>query len=249
MSVSNDDIIKDWSKGADYVIEKFDDDGDFSRKHLLNPSILPLLGNVKGKTILDAGCGEGYLCRLLVGMGAKLTGLEPADRLIQYAIKREQKEKLGINYVKEDLSKWQGNSDSFDIVVSNMVFMDIPDYRPAIKNCINVLKPKGSFVFSINHPSFEEQNNISQEFQHAKDWQEKPSLEISEYFKEYEIKNFTGYSFHRTLSTYVNFLIENGCEIKQIIEPQLSEDVGKQNPHHERNVHIPSFLVIHATKK
>lgn len=103
---------------------------------------------------MDAGCGQGYLSRLLAKQKAKVIGIEPSD-LVDYAIKREGKEKLGITYIKADLSKWHDKPNYYDIVLSNMVFMDIPDYQSAMKNCISVLKPGGLFIFSISHPCFD----------------------------------------------------------------------------------------------
>lgn len=210
--ITNNQNIKAWTDATDYVIKKFTEDGDFYRQYVINPALFSLLGNIKGKKVLDAGCGQGYLCRLLAIKGAKVTGLEPAEGLINYAISREKEEKLDIRYIKADLSKWSEMPDHFDIVVSNMVFMDIPDYINAIKNCITALKSKGKFVFSISHPCFDMPGKWEEE---------KPYVKVSNYFSEYKIQNYIGFSFHHMLSTYVNILIENGCTIKKMLEPQL----------------------------
>jgi SAM-dependent methyltransferase len=252
MKLSNDDNIKSWEKQADFVIKNFTDEGDFYRQHLLNPSLLNLLGDVGGKKILDAGCGQGYLCRLLTKMDAKVTGVEPTKGLINYAIERDKKENTGITYIKADLSNWE-DEDAYDIVVSNMVFMDIPEYQSAIINCIKSLKPGGIFVFSISHPAFESEAIANEQedtpFQHSPNWQEHPFVKVSEYFEEYKVRNFIGYSIHRAISSYINLLIENGCRIEKLLEPQLSEELAKEYKHHERDFHIPSFLVIKAIKE
>ena len=83
--LTNEDVIKAWSKAPRELLENFGD-GDFARIHLLNPSILKLLGDVKGRKILDAGCGQGYLCRILARKGAIMTGIEPSFIVI-HAIK------------------------------------------------------------------------------------------------------------------------------------------------------------------
>ncbi|MBA2394746.1 MAG: methyltransferase domain-containing protein [Ktedonobacteraceae bacterium] len=72
----------------------------------MNPVLFSLLGDVTGKTILDAGCGQGYLCRLLARKGAKVTGIEPAESWFNYALQKEHTEPLGIMYQQEDLSTW-----------------------------------------------------------------------------------------------------------------------------------------------
>lgn len=237
--ITNDQTIEEWNKAATYVIEKFTDEGDFYRKHVLNPALFSLLGDVKGKTILDAGSGQGYLSRYLAKQGANVTSLEPAEGLINYAIEREKKENIGITYIKADLSKWKEQPNYFDTVVSNMVLMDIPDYKEAIKNCISVLKQNGLFIFSISHPCFDVEGKWEEE---------KPYVEVRNYFNEYKIQNYIGYSFHHMLSTYINLIIEEGCSIKQMLEPQLSLEVIGQNKNHERDKHVPNFLLIKAVK-
>lgn len=139
MSISNDDNIKKWSTIPREEVENFGD-GDFGRVEMLNPAIFQLLGDVKGKKILDAGCGNGYLCRMLAKNGALVIGVEPGKRMYEFAVEEEKKEQLGIKYLQEDLSQLLEFKEDFDIVIANMVFMDIPDYKSAIKNCIASLK-------------------------------------------------------------------------------------------------------------
>jgi 2-polyprenyl-3-methyl-5-hydroxy-6-metoxy-1,4-benzoquinol methylase len=239
MPIDNKTNIKEWSSVPSNIITDFGDEGDFSRQHILNPTLLGLLGNVKGKPILDAGCGNGYLCRKLAKLGAVMTGIEPADSLFQYAQEKEQSEKLGILYKQEDLSTYSDTSALYDVVISNMVFMDIPDYESAIINCIKVLKSKGDFIFSISHPCFEESGS---------EWHKKGFITTKEYFEEYVTKPTYGYSFHRPLSKYLNLLIQNNCSIKEIVEPQLNKEVADKYPDAARDYHVPSFIFIHAFK-
>src|SRR3989344_4102762 len=173
MPVDNKTNIKEWSSVPSNIIADFGDEGDFSRQHLLNPTLLALLGDVKGKHILDAGCGNGYLCRKFAKLGALMTGIEPADSLFQYAQEKEQKEKLGIQYKQADLSTYSDIPTLYDVVISNMVFMDIPDYESAMINCIKLLKNGGDFIFSISHPCFEESGS---------EWLKKGFIATKDYF-------------------------------------------------------------------
>ena len=120
-----------------------------------------------------------------------------------------------------------------------MVFMDIPDYKSAIKNCITVLKPNGLFIFSISHPCFDTQDRWEEE---------KPYVQVTNYFNEYAIQNYIGPSFHRMLSTYVNFLIDEGCHIARVLEPQLPPEIANKNKQNLRDRNIPNFLLIQAIK-
>jgi len=49
------------------------------------------------------------------------------------------------------------------------------------------------------------------------------------------------------LSTYLNVVIREGGSIQRVIEPQLSEEVA-QRFHYERDLHVPSYIVISAMK-
>lgn len=239
-NLTNSDSISGWSNVPEDTLKKFGEFGDFGRQHLLNPTLFRLLGDVKEKKILDAGCGQGYLSRLLAKRGAKMTAVEPADSLINYAKKLELTDKLGIDYIQQDLSSCQSTTNDFDIVISNMVFMDIPDYKTAIQNCISALKSGGKFIFSISHPCFFDGTND--------DWNNNSCVVTKEYFEEYSTKPTYGYSFHRTLSAYLNFVISQGCVITEIVEPQLSKEVGEDNPEWSKDVHVPTYFVVLCIK-
>jgi cyclopropane fatty-acyl-phospholipid synthase-like methyltransferase len=55
-----------------------------------------MIGDVRGRRILDAGCGHGYLSRMLAARGARVTGVEPAQALYDYAKEKEAAQPLGI---------------------------------------------------------------------------------------------------------------------------------------------------------
>jgi 2-polyprenyl-3-methyl-5-hydroxy-6-metoxy-1,4-benzoquinol methylase len=233
---SNSDVIHAWS-AADPEPESFDDEGDFARRELLNPAILEILGEPRGKRILDAGCGQGYLCRLLARRGANVTGVEPAEGFYRYAVAREGGERLGITYIQEDLAAFARQGE-FDCVIANMVLMDIPDYEPAMRNCIAALKPGGDFIFSLSHPCFEASSS---------EWARKGCVEVREYLHDYAIAQTISSRFHRPLSSYLNLILRAGCVLRHMVEPQLSVDVARQLGN-DRDVHVPSFIILHATK-
>jgi 2-polyprenyl-3-methyl-5-hydroxy-6-metoxy-1,4-benzoquinol methylase len=215
-------------------------DGDFSRRHLLNPVLSRMLGDVVGQRILDAGCGHGYLSRMLAASGAQVTGVEPARVLYDYAAQQEAGEPLGVRYVRADLCQLPGLGEPFDAVVANMVLLDIPDWKGAMRACVDALAPGGLFVFSIIHPCFE---------QLAPSWREHGEYRIREYLAEYEIPGPYASNFHRPLSAYLNEAARLGCRLDAMAEPALdpatAAAVGNGT---EAYVHLPNFLVVAARR-
>ena len=236
--LTNHDVIAAWSSASPEVVAGFGEEGDVTRRYLLNPAIFALVGTVTGKRVLDAGCGQGYLARLLANKGAVVTGVEPSDPWYTYAVEREHAEPLGIRYVQADLSTWVTRPHAFDCVIANMVLMDIPDYLPALRTCIRALKRQGSLIVSLLHPCFEEPGSA---------WQAKSCVEVREYFQERAIQQTYGHFIHRPFSTYLNSIIQEGCILQKVLEPQLDEAVARRY-HAQRYWHVPGYVVIHAAK-
>lgn len=183
--LTNAEVIRAWATSDSAAA--FGEQGDFARQHLLNPAIFALLGDANGKRVLDAGCGQGFLCRLLARKGATVTGIEPAEGLYDTALRREEVERLGITYLQHDLSTFTSLQNAFAAVIANMVFMDIPDYTVAMRNCIAALKSGGDFIFSLLHPCFEEPGS---------EWLRKGCIEVREYLHEHVKQQRFGYLFH-----------------------------------------------------
>jgi len=236
--VTNADIIRAYSTIPQSAIENFGNQGDFTRRHLLNPVIFDLLDAVEGRVILDAGCGQGYLCRLLAAQGATVLGVEPSEAFFAYATRREQAERRGITYIQADLSTWIPPVDTCDAAILNMVLMDIPDYTPALVACVAALKPGGVLIVSLIHPCFEEAGEA---------WRSKGYVETRDYFRERAIAQTYGYFIHRPLGTYLNSIITAGCTLSHVIEPQLDRTVAERHGA-ERYWSVPGYLVIAATR-
>jgi 2-polyprenyl-3-methyl-5-hydroxy-6-metoxy-1,4-benzoquinol methylase len=237
--MNNNDVIKMWSQ-IPFPIRSYGEEGDFTRQHLLNPAIFSCLGNISSITILDAGCGEGYLSRMMARRGAIVTGLEPATGLFQAATQQELESPLGITYLQEDLSTPITRLENFDAVVTNMVLMDIPLWKEALHTCITALRPGGKLIISLVHPCFEEPSPL---------WSEKGDVEAYEYLKEYHWHQKFAPLFHRPLSTYINQIIAGGCTLQQLIEPQLPSERATDSASHQRMMRVPSVIVIDALKR
>jgi 2-polyprenyl-3-methyl-5-hydroxy-6-metoxy-1,4-benzoquinol methylase len=237
-SWTNDEAIQRWAEFPREVLDAMEPDGDFCRRHLLNPALLRMLGDVHRQRILDAGCGHGYLSRMLAARGAQVTGVEPAQALYEYATEKEAAKPQGIRYIQADLCRLPDLGGPFEAVIANMVFLDIPDWAAAMRACVTALAPGGLLVFSIIHPCFEQLD---------RSWREHGEYRIREYFAEYEIPGPHGSSFHRPLSAYLNELTRLGCRLHEMDEPALDPATAAGGGA-EAYVYLPGFLVVAARR-
>lgn len=235
---TNDEAIAAWSAMPDDALAALDPEGDFGRRTMLNPEIFRLLGDVRGLRVLDAGCGQGYLCRLLADRGADVVGVEPADGPYRYAVARERERGQGVRYHQADLAGPLRLGDPFDAAVATVVFQAIPDWIPAMRTCVRALRPGGLLVFSLEHPCFEDA---------ARSWREHGCVRVHEYARAYERPGPHGIDFHRPLSAYLNAVIRLGCRLTEISEPVLDPRLAATGD--EAAVHVPNFVVIAATRE
>lgn len=88
--------------------EKFETP-NYSKEYFRRPIILKNLDNIKGKKIIEFGCGSGYWTRLLSGKGAKCVGVDNSKEQIERAIEEEKRKPRGIKYLKKRCVQSEGH--------------------------------------------------------------------------------------------------------------------------------------------
>lgn len=246
-----------WDRFADEWDKRYTDVGDRNRQYIIDPSLLKILGRVTDQQILDAGCGNGYLCRLLSTKGAKMTGVDVSKRFIEIAEAKEKHNPLHIQYHVGSLCKLSMFADeTFDATVSNIVLSDLQDLNQAFQELYRVLKKGGKLVFSIMHPCFTSPS--------VKGWVKQPVdsnrredwlyWKVDRYFdrsvEEWRMyDNAPVYGFHRPLSDYITLIIRNGFTITDFEEPvPKKKDIDEYYRELNDGDRIAWFLVIGAQK-
>lgn len=236
---------------------------DIYRDHLNTPAFFEILPDIKGLKGIDIGCGEGYNTRLLADHGAFMDAIDIAPIFIKNATALEKEYPLGINYSIGSATQLPYQSDSFDFATSFMCLMDLPDLEKALAEAYRVLKPGGFFQFSIEHPCFKTpylrklKNEKGQTY----------AYEIGDYFagvngkiEEWifgdapeDIKSkmsaFKVPTFHKTLSSWINSVIESGFSIERIHEPYPTDKVLIEKPSMQGAQVVSYFLQIRCRKK
>ena len=115
------------------------------------PKFLKLIGNVRGKKVLDIGCGTGRYSIELTKKGATVTGVDISEKMLEIA--RKKSKKLKINFKRANATNLPFKDNEFDLVISALAIEHVKDYKKAISEMIRVCKPNGHIIFSMLHPN------------------------------------------------------------------------------------------------
>ena len=177
------------------------------------PEMLRLAGDVRGRRVLDAGCGHGPLMVGLRDHGAVVAGFDLSPAMIDIAADR-----LGSDSEVQvaDLSAPRPyDDDEFDIVTCSLALHYVQDWAPALAELRRVLKPGGRLVVSIIHP-----------FVYAFCYQDEDYFALTRYSEAYEHDGatFTLTYWHRPLQDVINAFLDAGLVITSATEPAADLD-------------------------
>jgi toxoflavin synthase len=126
------------------------------RRDLEIPTVLVLLGDLTGAAVLDIGCGSGMYTRRIRCRGARwVVGIDESDGMVAYAKAREQKERLGIEYLVGPLPA--SEHGTFDLVLGVYVLPYATTHGELLALCAvahEALRPGGRFVTLPVHPDY-----------------------------------------------------------------------------------------------
>lgn len=260
--LDNKDVGRYWDNNAENWVKLARMGYDRCRDLINSPAffkMLPSISNLKG---LDIGCGEGYNTRIAAMKGGKMTAIDISKVFIKYAIETEQKEPLGIIFKVASGTELPFSDNFFDFAIATMSLMDIADNEKAIQEAFRVIKPGSFFQFSIIHPFV---SNTDYRWIRNEDGK-KIGFVIKDYFKKLNgeleewifgaapkeltenMRKFKIPRFSRTLSEWLNLLIENGFILEKFCEPYAEDDILKKYPKEYDSLIIPYFLIIRCRK-
>ncbi len=207
-----------------------------------------MLPNFKGKRVLDLGCGFGWHCQYTIEHGAvSVVGIDISEKMLAVAKQKTSKE---IKYICESIENAKFPKNSFDVVISSLAFHYLKSFNDIVKNVSMWLVKNGEFVFSVEHPVFTAYG--------TQDWYYDSDgkilhFPVDNYF--YEGKReaiFLGekvQKYHRTLTTYINSLLQAGFEITGVTEPQPDKTKLETVKGMKDELRRPMMLIVSATKK
>jgi ubiquinone/menaquinone biosynthesis C-methylase UbiE len=235
---------------------------DIYRDYLNTPAFFAMLPPIDGLSGLDIGCGEGHNTRLLARRGARVTAIDIAEVFIDHAKQAEQQEPLGIDYRVASAVALPFADAAFDFATAFMSLMDIPETDRALAEAYRILRPGGFLQYSITHPCFDTPHRRN--LRNAEgityaievgDYFHNQTGEIAEWlFKAAPRELRAGLTpfriprFTRTLSQWLNLVIETGFTIEQVAEPRPDDEQVRARPDLQDAQVVAYFLHLRVRK-
>ena len=214
-----------------------------------------LLGDVRGKRVLELACGGAQNSVALTSWGADVVALDISP--IQLAFARTLREGSGLSFdlIAGDMAApMMFRPGTFDFVLSAFGWEFIPDLNGCVARCADLLRPGGQLLMSTVHPLT------------AFDWDVgRATLLVSDYFNppvevwEEPVPegHSPGLTFFRTIEELVGSVTGAGLVVEMLLEPYpLEPDKTDESPyagrywmdHRERLERVPFAVVISARK-
>ncbi|MFO0476169.1 MAG: class I SAM-dependent methyltransferase [Alphaproteobacteria bacterium] len=228
-----------WEGSAAAWIASQGERGDFGRRFVLDPVMLPRALTPRPARTLDVGCGEGRFCRMLAANGVAATGIDPTGSLLAEA-RRLDPRSTYVSGAAEDLPF---EDAAFDLVVSYLSLIDIPDIERAIPEMARVLEPGGRLLVA-NLTSF---NTAGNELDWTLDASgRRVSWPVDRYMTPraswVSWRGIRVINHHRPLSTYMKLFLQQGLVLSHFDEPLPTSDAPAERA--GDYVRAPWFLVM-----
>ncbi len=182
------------------------------------PAMIDLAGDVRGRRVLDAGCGSGPLSAALLARGAVVTGFDSSPAMVELA---RQRLGTGADLHVADLGKPLPFADGeFDDVVVSLVLHYLQDWTAPLAELRRVLKPGGRLLLSVNHPA------VYKVFYPEADY-----FAVTQYSEEYTLSDGRSMEltyWHRPLHAMTDAFTAAGFRLSVLSEPPAAPDTPRE---------------------
>ncbi len=200
--------------------------------------------------VLDVGCGEGQIARVLqsrTSVQSFVVGVDPTQGQVDVAVERS----VGELYLRSGADALPFPDGSFDAVLACLVFEHIDALDEAISEVARILRPGGRFSFFLNHPLLQTPNSgwIDDQMIDPPEqyWRIGSYLDEAITFEEVEPGVRVRF-LHRPLSRYVNTLAEHGLFLEAMFEPAPPAGFLARSADYAFAASIPRLLCLRLCK-
>lgn len=208
------------------------------------PTLRAMLPDLRGRRVLDLGCGFGWFCRFAREAGAcEVLGIDVSENMLGRA--RQMTSDPAIGYRQADLETLSLTADSFDLAYSSLALHYLENLQSLFSQTCNALKPGGRFVFSVEHPLMtapSQQGWRTEEDRQV--WPVDRYLDEGPRTTDWLAKGVV--KQHRTIATYLNLLIAAGFSILKMEEWGPNDAQIAAHPEWACERERPPFLLVSA---
>ena len=141
-------ITASWRKNVAPWVSAIENGEIESRVEVTNQAVLDAISKEKPSSLLDIGCGEGWLIREFVKVGVKCAGMDVVPEFSEY-IHRSGAEFIQLSYEEFKSDKFQ---KKFDILVCNFSLLGKESVENIMITSKELLKDEGAFIVQTIHP-------------------------------------------------------------------------------------------------
>jgi SAM-dependent methyltransferase len=209
------------------------------------PILWDLIGNPRDLAVLDLGCGAAESSKKFKNLGARrYLGIEGSEKMFQLA-----KENMETDF-SEVQHSWLENLDppheTFDLVISSLVFHYIDNLEVLFNKIHRTLKPGGQLIFSVEHPVLTSCNKSLENSPLRQAWI------VDNYFergaRNVQWMGDTVIKYHRTIEDFLNILENSKFNLKKLRESDPPRKCFDDEELWQRRRRIPLFLIIKAQR-
>lgn len=233
-----------WDANAEVWDARMGDEGNDFVNLLQWPVIASTLNPGPGDRILDIACGNGIFSRRVAALGADVTAFDFSAELIARAKRYKTDPDSQIRYHILDATDETAMLSSllpaapFDAALSNMGLFDIADIQPIFRVLPELLKPGGTFVFSLMHPAFNNPSSVHV----AEEWDDgkietRYSVKVQRYMTPFYAEGIALRNqpkaqvyFHRPLEYYLKLGFHNGFVLDGFEERAFPPEHPQSHP-------------------
>jgi SAM-dependent methyltransferase len=227
-----------WNESAEAYI-RFQDRGDPNRTLLLDPVMLDLCGDVRGRMALDVGCGEGRFSRMLAERGASVVGIDATPAMIAEAERRRRHDSDHCVAAAESLPL---RDASVDLCVSYITLVDIVGYVEAIAEMARVLKHGGELI--VANLGFVTASNGWERDDGGNRLYRRVDRYAEEFPQTFQWVGIRIVNWHRPLSAYMAAYLRSGLILREFLEPVPVDRSLQSHPDFEDWFRVPEFTVM-----
>jgi len=130
----------------------WDPHGEFRPLHEINPLRLDWIdqrAHLAGKRVLDVGCGGGILAEAMAGLGARVNGIDLAEKPLRVAELHLLQSKAQVTYEQVSTEEYASrHAGEFDVVTCMELLEHVPEPAAMVTACTKLVRPGGQVFFS-----------------------------------------------------------------------------------------------------